>query len=294
VILDDSSKTSARIRDNFEGVVYDLCSGKGKSRSNKDLGVNRENHWKCAFLTNGERPLQSYVNQGGAINRILEVECGDKIFPNPQETADILKRNYGFAGKKFVDIIKSMDIAELKQIQQDFFKQLSGDSAMDKQALSLSIVLTADKIATEQIFNDKQYITIEEAKEAMVDRQELSDNERCYQFLLNKIEMNKQRFDDESSCEKWGILADGYAIFFNQAFDDLCKAGGFTKKSFLSWAKRKSLVQLDSQGNPTKTKKMKDGNVSRCVFLKLNDGISINQDGFLELTEDEQSSLPFV
>ena len=31
LILDDTSKVSAKIRDNFEGIVYDLCSGKGKS-----------------------------------------------------------------------------------------------------------------------------------------------------------------------------------------------------------------------------------------------------------------------
>lgn len=42
LMLDDSSKTSARIRDNFEGVVYDLCSGKGKSRSNRELGIRKE------------------------------------------------------------------------------------------------------------------------------------------------------------------------------------------------------------------------------------------------------------
>ena len=53
LMLDDTSKTSSRIRDNFEGVVYDLCSGKGKSRSNKELGIRRENRWKNTILTNG-------------------------------------------------------------------------------------------------------------------------------------------------------------------------------------------------------------------------------------------------
>ena len=46
LILDDSSKKNRKIEDNFEGLVYDLCSGKGKTRSNKELGLNRENHWK--------------------------------------------------------------------------------------------------------------------------------------------------------------------------------------------------------------------------------------------------------
>lgn len=99
MMLDDTSKTSARIRDNFEGVVYDLCSGKGKSRSNKELGMSRENRWRNTILTNGERPLVSYVSQGGAINRILELECGERVYQNPQLTADILKKHYGFAGK---------------------------------------------------------------------------------------------------------------------------------------------------------------------------------------------------
>ena len=110
LMLDDTSKTSSRIRDNFEGVVYDLCSGKGKSRSNKELGIRRENRWKNTILTNGERPLTSYVSQGGAINRILEIECGEKVYQDPQYTAELLKKNYGFAGKRFMQIIKKMDV----------------------------------------------------------------------------------------------------------------------------------------------------------------------------------------
>ena len=100
LILDDSSKKNRKIEDNFEGLVYDLCSGKGKTRSNKELGLNRENHWKNCILTNGERPLSSYVTQGGAINRILELECGANVFTSPGQVAEFVKRNYGFAGKE--------------------------------------------------------------------------------------------------------------------------------------------------------------------------------------------------
>lgn len=63
MILDDTSKKNRRIEENFEGVVYDLCSGKGKTRSNRDIGINAESHWNNCILTNGERPLTSYVNQ---------------------------------------------------------------------------------------------------------------------------------------------------------------------------------------------------------------------------------------
>lgn len=291
MFLDDTSRTSARIRDNFEGIVYDLCSGKGKSRSNKELGINRENRWRNVMICNGERPLSSYVNQGGAINRILEVECGEKIYQDPQKTAETVKKNYGHAGKEFVEIIKELGEDEIRSIQKEFQKQLLDTDKMQKQSISLSIVLTADKIATDYIFKDGQYISVEEAKKVLIDRNELSDNERCYHFIQDKVAMNGHRFDAMTSCEKWGIVENGYAIFYNSAFDQICKDGGFSKKSFLSWAAKKGIIQQDSKGNHTKQKKI-DGKNSRCVFLQLNLEESVDNDGFASIDET-QEELPF-
>lgn len=291
MFLDDTSTVSARIRDNFEGIVYDLCSGKGKSRSNKELGINRENRWRNVMICNGERPLSSYVNQGGAINRILEVECGEKIYQDPQKTAETVKKNYGHAGKEFVEIIKELGEDEIRSIQKEFQKQLLDTDKMQKQSISLSIVLTADKIATDYIFKDGQYISVEEAKKVLIDRNELSDNERCYHFIQDKVAMNGHRFDAMTNCEKWGIVENGYAIFYNSAFDQICKDGGFSKKSFLSWAAKKGIIQQDSKGNHTKQKKI-DGKNSRCVFLQLNPEENVDDDGFASIDET-QEELPF-
>ena len=291
MILDDTSKTSSRIRDNFEGFVYDLCSGKGKSRSDKDLGIRRENRWQNCILTNGERPLSSYVNQGGAINRILEIECGEKVYKDPQETVEILKKNYGFGGKRFVEIINAIGLDAIKDIQKDIQKQLFNSDKMQKQAISLSFILAADKIATEHLFKDRQYISMQEAQDLLIDRNALSDNERCYRYILDKIAMNSQKFDATTNCEKWGMVEHGYAIFYNQAFDELCKSGGFSKKSFLSWADREGLIQTQG-GKSTKLKKV-GGVTHRCVFLQLDDGVRVDKDGFMELDENEQERLPF-
>lgn len=290
MFLDDTSKTSARIRDNFEGIVYDLCSGKGKSRSNKELGVNRENRWRNVMICNGERPLSSYVNQGGAINRILEIECGEKVYEDPQRTANIVKMNYGHAGKEFIQVIKELGSDSIREIQKEFQSQLFDSEKMQKQSISLSIILTADKIATDCIFKDNQYISLEEAKEVLSDKNEISDNERCYQYLLDKIAMNGQRFDRDTSCEKWGILEPDYAILYNQAFSDLCESGRFSKKAFLSWASKNGVIQTDSKGNPTKLKKI-NSKASRCVFLRLNP--EADKDGFSPV-EYEQEELPFT
>lgn len=290
LILDDTSKKNRKIEDNFEGLVYDLCSGKGKSRSNKDLGLNRENHWKNCILTNGERPLTSYVTQGGAINRILELECGERVFIDPGTTAEFIKHNYGHAGYEFVELIKDLGVDVIREIQQDFLRQLADDEKMQKQSLSLSIILTADKLATDYLFKDHQYISLEEAREVLVDRNELSDNERCYQFLMDKIAMNPARFDgDNENIEKWGVIEEGYAIIYATAFSTLCKDGGFSRTSFLSWANRKGLLQTEKSGKKLDKIKSFKGNKIRCVFLKLNDGT--DKDGFIQT--DEQMELPF-
>lgn len=288
MMLDDSSKVSDKLRDNFEGLVYSLCSGKGKSRSNKDLGIRRENHWKMCILTNGERPLQSYVSQGGAINRILEVECGANVYSNPQNTVSILKQNYGFAGKRFIDVIKEISIDEIKSIYQDFCNKLFDADKMQKQAMSLAAVLTADKIATEHIFNDDCYISLDDAKETLVDRNFVSDNERCYQYLLDKVAMNNSRFDSDSNVEKWGIIDGSYAYFYPQAFEDLCKAENFSKKSFLSWAERKG--KLKKEAGRTTFQKRIAGKNCRCIALKIDD---TDPEGFL-MVDDTQEELPFT
>lgn len=292
MILDDTSKTSSRIRDNFEGMVYDMCSGKGKSRSNKELGINRENRWRNCILTNGERPLNSYVSQGGAINRILEVECKDNVYEDPQETAELVKKNYGLAGKRYIEALKSIGKEELQRMQKEFQKELKDDEAMQKQSLSLAILLTADKVATDYLFRDGEYITIKQAKTVLINRNDLSDNERCYRYLKDKIAMNEQKFDAENKVEQWGILEEGRAIIYNQAFKDLCKNGGFSDKAFLSWADRKGLIETQG-GRMTKVKKV-GGNPVRCVFLKLNE--NLDEDGFesVETMEMyEQEELPF-
>lgn len=289
LMLDDSSKVSARIRDNFEGVVYDLCSGKGKSRSNKELGIRRENNWKNVIITNGERPLSSYVSQGGAINRILEVECKDHVFKDPQEAVEVFRKNYGHAGKQFVKIVKQMGTDEIRRIQQEIQREIYQEDKMQKQSIALSVVLTADRIITEYLFNDGEYISLDEAKAVLVDHNELSEHERCYRYLLDKIHMNNQRFDIDTKVEKWGIIENGYAIIYVQAFKELCSQGGFSDKAFLSWADKNAVIQ--TSGNRLNKLKKINGQPTRCVFLKLNE--FEDEDGFESEELYEQEELPF-
>lgn len=290
MLLDDSSKVSARIRDNFEGFVYDLCSGKGKSRSNKELGIRRENRWKNVIVTNGERPLSSYVTQGGAINRILEIECREHVFEAPQDVVETLKKSYGHAGKLFVKIIKKLGEEAVRELYHDIQMEIYQDDKMQKQSIALSLILTADRIATDYIFHDDEYINMEDAQKALVDHNDISEHERCYRYLLDKIGMNEQRFDIDTKCEKWGIIEDGKAILFPQAFKSLCAENKFSDKAFLSWADRNGIIETDGE---RMTKVHRFGKTTRrCIWLRLNE--FVDEDGFEPEGTYDQEELPFI
>lgn len=291
MLLDDTSNQNRRLAENFESLVYVLCSGKGKTRSNKDIGINRESRWKNCIITNGEKPLTSYVNQGGAMNRILEISCDGHIFEDPRLTASVVKNNYGYAGRDFIKILKEIGVEGLMEIQKGFLDKLDNDEKMQKQSLSLSIVLTADKIATDYIFKDGEYIDIEEAKQTLIDKNELSDNERCYRYIVDKVAMNPARFDPQNEVvEKWGIIEDGYAVIISTVMSDLCKQSGFSRVSFLKWANDKNLL-LTNKGRTDSLKKF-NGTPVRCVKLKLSDNSDFSS-GFEQIDMINNDILPF-
>lgn len=252
--------------------------------------MQRENRWRNVILTNGELPLSSYVSQGGAINRILEVECGEKVYSDPQHTAEFFKKNYGHAGKQFVKIIKNMGVDAIREMQSEIQKQIYQDDKMQKQSIALSVILTADRIATDYIFHDGEYIDFEDVKSVLIDKNELSEHERCYRYILDKIHMNSQRFDVDTKVEKWGVIEKGYAVIYVQAFKELCRHGGFSDKSFLSWADRNGIIQTQG-GRMTKVKRF-DGNPVRCIFLQMNE--FVDEDGFEKVEKYIQEELPFT
>ena len=291
MLLDDTSNQNRRLAENFESLVYVLCSGKGKTRSNKDIGINRESRWKNCIITNGEKPLTSYVNQGGAMNRILEISCDGYIFEDPRLTASVVKNNYGYAGRDFIKILKEIGVEGIMEIQKSFLDELDNDEKMQKQSLSLSIVLTADKIATDYIFKDGEYIDIEEAKRVLIDKNELSDNERCYRFILDRVVANKGRFDPRNeNIEQWGVIEDNYVLMISNALSRLCKEEGYSRLSFLKWANDKGLIQGNG-GRYDFTKKT-NGICVKYVKIKILDDNEFLND-FIDTSEEYKDDIPF-
>lgn len=302
MVIDDLSKTKDKYGDTFTDLIYMLCGGKGKDRSNVNLGLNKSTTWQNVVLTNIERPLASETMRGGAINRILDFEMADgSIFRNGNHVVSVINKNYGFAGKLFIEAIEEIGFDAIKEMQQEYLEKIIekakelGQEKEEKQTIPLSVMLVADKIATDYIFKDGIYLDFDRCVETLKNKGDVSENQRAYEFIMSEISININKFvpDSENNYkgECWGCIEHGYAIILVNAFNRICERGNFSNKGFLSWAAKNNLIVRDSAGKNTKNKRFGSAH-PRCVWLKMEDGIIITPEGFVTIDE-EQMDLPF-
>lgn len=302
MMMDDLSKIKDKLGDGFTDFIYLLCGGKGKDRSNVNLGMNKMNSWQNICLTNIERPLTNETMRAGAVNRILDFEMDEgSIFRNGNHVVSVLSKNYGFAGKMFVDVIKGMDLAELKAIQEGFLQRINDYAKSqevekeEKQSIPLSVLMTADKIATDHIFKDGIYLDLNRCTDSLKNKGDVSENDRAYEYIFSEISISINKFvpDDDGNYrgEMWGCLKDEYVVIISSAFDRIAERGNFSRKGFLQWAIKKGYVQTDNRGVPTKTCRI-NGVKPKCVWLKIPDDI-VDDGGFIKIPDNIQEELPF-
>lgn len=274
LILDDTAKMKKNIRDNLEQVIYNLASGSGKKRSNKELGSERVRTWKNTVIVNGERPLNSFVEQGGAINRIIEIGLSEeRLFDSPSDTAELVRENYGYAGRIFVNEIKNIEnLSVIRKRHEKYCELLTTPNSMQKQVLAMASILLADELATDFIFKDGKALKPDDIRMFLTDRQMVSEGSRCYQYLMEILYENGQHFEMQyDTIEQWGeyeyvaVYPDGisqreaeskgiqpidrekYINFSVHKFGKIVEDGGFTRRAFTSWAKREGLLRANSR-----------------------------------------------
>lgn len=274
LLMDDLSKVRDKLNDGFTDLVYLLCSGKGKERSNIDLGLNKSKTWSNTILSNMERPLATETMRGGAINRILDVEmAGGDIFENGNAVVEMVKENYGFAGYVFIDLIKKLGVDEITKIRKDFERQIKEESQLqnskkeEKQILPLSLILTADKLATDYIFRDGIYLDLSTMVRQLKDVEDVSEGKRAYDTILDYAYMYKSKFSEgEYIPESWGFIKDGYVNIVPAAMRQIAQKENFSVKAFCSWANEKHILKSNDK---SQNKIRIDGRTLRFYTIKM-------------------------
>jgi hypothetical protein len=260
----------------FETVVYMLAEGVGKTRGTKNGGLRNTASWRNCILSSGESPLTNYMGGAGAFNRIVEIECVDKLFDDPQGVLAVIKNNYGYAGKHFVEFLQFPGMGdEVKRIYAENYKKIVESDTTEKQAMAAALILTADQLATKWIFKDGNGITMADISDFLHTKQEVDTGERAYSYICDSIYRNINKFNPSQEIgEKWGqmIPGSGEVYIIRSAFETICAEGGYSSRAVLSWLAGRGLIEIarGSGGKiePTKAKRIL-GNVMRCVVMKM-------------------------
>ena len=254
-------------RREFDKLIYMLTEGIGKGRGAKSGGLQRIQTWKNCIITTGEQPITTGASGGGAVNRILEIDCKDeKLFTDPGRTADVIRQNYGYAGKRF---LASLDghMEEAKAAYKRFYEALAKGSSTEKQAMAGAMLLTADHLTEKWLFQDGRTLSMREIEEYLTDKASVDANARAAEWLEDFVASNQNHFDpEEERTELWGVIRDGYICIIKSVFDREMISEGFNPTSFLSWAKRRGLLDVDGRHF---AKKILIGKIRpRCVCIK--------------------------
>lgn len=263
-------QSSAGIKD-FDKIIYQLTEGVGKTRGAKTGGLQRINTWRNCFITNGEHPISNGNSGGGAVNRVIEFECEDKVFSDLVGICAVINENYGFAGREFVEYLQSDGAVDVVcRLQKEFFRELLKSDSTEKQAASASAILAADYIATHLIFKDGNNLTVEDMTKIMTKKAEVNVNSRAYEYVDELIARNPNRFSPNEygdyAGEVWGKIDDDMTAIIKSVFDREMSNAGYNSTAFLAWAKRNSLIYCDKD---KRTKKVRiAGKITNCVCLK--------------------------
>ena len=265
-------QSSAGIKD-FDKIIYQLTEGVGRTRGAKYGGLQRTNKWKNCIITNGEHPISNANSGGGAVNRVIEFECAEKVYSDLVGICSVIQSNYGFAGREFVEYLQTDGAVErVNALQKEYYRELLKSDSTDKQAASASAILAADHIATELIFKDGNNLTVADLEKIMTKKKEVNVNNRALEFVYELVERNPNKFKPNEygdyQGEVWGKIDDDFIFIIKSVFDREMVNAGFNSTAFLAWAKRNDVIITD---NGKRTKKARiTGSATNCVCIRKN------------------------
>lgn len=265
--------------------VYQLAQGVGRTRGNKGGGVDRTPVWALCVLTTGESPIVSENAGAGAVNRVIDIECraSDAVIRDGIGVSRIIKQNYGYAGKKFVEALTEDIFSEAQQSYERYFKELSSGTTTEKQAMAASMILTADELADNFIFKTGKHLTVSQISEFLKSKASVSVGERGYAYMCDWVAMNANRFKSEesNSGDCYGVIDNDFAYINNTVFRKAAGNAGFDARALLSWMKTNGLIQTRGRAF-TKNKRI-NGIATECVVMQLHSSIENGLEDYEEL-----------
>lgn len=253
--------------------VYKLAQGVGRTRGNRSGGVDLTPTWRNCILTTGESPLTGTASGAGAVNRVIDIECksAQAVIKDGMRISGAVKRNYGFAGRKFVErLYQPGVIDQVSERYRELFRILSDRDTTEKQAMAAAAIILADELACQWIFSGQQPLTIEQISEFLASKAAVSAGDRGYKYLCDWVTQNSNKLcgrSENPNIEVLGALEDGRAYIIRSVFERILQDAGYSTAAMISYLKQSNLIETRGRAN-TKGKRI-NGIPTECFCLRL-------------------------
>lgn len=254
--------------------VYKLAQGVGRTRGNRSGGVDLTPTWRNCILTTGESPLTGTASGAGAVNRVIDIECksAQAVIKDGMRISGAVKRNYGFAGRKFVErLYQPGVIDQVSERYRELFRILSDRDTTEKQAMAAAAIILADEQACQWIFGGTQQpLTIEQVSEFLASKAAVSAGDRGYKYLCDWVTQNSNKLcgrSENPNIEVLGALEDGRAYIIRSVFERILQDAGYSTAAMISYLKQSNLIETRGRAN-TKGKRI-NGIPTECFCLRL-------------------------
>ena len=268
--------------------VYKLAQGVGRTRGNRSGGVDTTPTWRNCILTTGESPLTGQSAGAGAVNRVIDIECrsAQAVITDGMRVSGVVKRNYGFAGKKFVEeLYKDGVVEQITERYQQLFHDLSERDTTEKQAMAAAAVILADELACKWIFvGQEKPLVIDQMAEFLASKAAVSAGDRGYKYLCDWVTQHSNQLCARSDTPNFavlGALEPGYAYIIRSVFEQILQEAGYSTAAMVSYLKQEQLIVTRGRAN-TKGKRI-NGIPTECFCLKLPS---------IDLEDEENDELP--
>lgn len=242
----------------FDDVIYMLCEGTGKARGSRDGGLREQTKWLNTIITNGEQPI-SADSRAGAVNRVISIEADGEIIPGGKEGmsefADVLRENYGHAGKLIVNRIQTVEnFKELIRKAYNHNMKKLAQEVTGKQANYGAALLVGDAILCMIVFNNKfKPLRTNDILPYLATAEMVDTNEKVKDWLVGWVVTNIARFRDDRRSDHeeikgpvYGRIAvNGDVMILKSVLTEQMVNRGSVPVAFMRWCDKKGFLSTN-------------------------------------------------
>lgn len=283
LIVNERETLQAKDADRFvDELIYMWEGGQTKGRGNPD-GLRGMDSWRLTVLTSGERQLTRESSLMGTKTRVIEIKADP--FISEDDCADVYElaaENYGMAARLFIDRLKKIKRAEIKDLLRNTTKwyQDKMPEKMMPHIKAVAVVTVAGLYMRQWVMGEK----LEDVRESVLKsglavleqqagKDDAKDWQRAKDFVDGWIAGNVSSFSIEGkearSIKEVGAFLDGGIYIFPAALREALAGAGFVPNQIISQFADNGVIETVLEGGKRRStvRKRHRGNIIRFIHV---------------------------